>query len=41
MSSLGDVVEHYVLLSALIFTIGGIGFLVRSREPMVAVQQAA
>ena len=29
MSSVGDVVEHYVFLSALIFTIGGVGFLVR------------
>ncbi len=29
MSSLGDAVEHYVLLSSLIFAIGGIGFLVR------------
>ena len=26
---LGDTLEHYVLLSSLIFTIGGIGFLVR------------
>ena len=26
---LGDTLEHYVLLSALIFTIGGVGFLVR------------
>ena len=29
MNILGNVVEHYVLLSALIFTIGGVGFLVR------------
>ena len=29
MNILGNVVEHYVLLSAVIFTIGGIGFLVR------------
>ena len=29
MNILGNVVEHYVLLSAIIFTIGGIGFLVR------------
>ncbi|MEY4550134.1 MAG: hypothetical protein RL685_6329 [Pseudomonadota bacterium] len=29
MSSVGDVVEHYVLLSSVIFTIGGVGFLVR------------
>ena len=29
MNALGNVVEHYVLLSAIIFTIGGIGFLVR------------
>jgi NADH:ubiquinone oxidoreductase subunit K len=29
MNSLGDVVEHYLLLSSLIFTIGGVGFLVR------------
>jgi NADH-quinone oxidoreductase subunit K len=29
MNSLGNVVEHYVLLSAIIFTIGSIGFLVR------------
>lgn len=29
MSSVGDVLEHYVLLSSLIFTIGGVGFLVR------------
>lgn len=29
MSSLSDTLEHYVVLSALIFTIGGVGFLVR------------
>ena len=29
MSSLSDTLEHYVFLSALIFTIGGVGFLVR------------
>ena len=29
MNILGNVVEHYVLLASLIFTIGGIGFLVR------------
>jgi NADH-quinone oxidoreductase subunit K len=29
MNILGNVVEHYVLLSAIIFTIGSIGFLVR------------
>ena len=29
MNILGNVVEHYVLLSAVLFTIGGIGFLVR------------
>jgi NADH-quinone oxidoreductase subunit K len=29
MISPGDVLESYVLLSALIFTIGGVGFLVR------------
>ena len=29
MSALSDTLEHYVLLSALIFTIGGVGFLVR------------
>jgi NADH-quinone oxidoreductase subunit K len=29
MNILGNVVEHYVLLSSVIFTIGGIGFLVR------------
>ncbi|HEY3233788.1 MAG TPA: NADH-quinone oxidoreductase subunit NuoK [Polyangiaceae bacterium] len=29
MSLLGRVVEHYVLLSGLIFTIGALGFLVR------------
>ncbi|HYJ10375.1 MAG TPA: NADH-quinone oxidoreductase subunit NuoK [Polyangiaceae bacterium] len=29
MNILGNVVEHYVLLSAVIFTIGSIGFLVR------------
>ncbi len=29
MNLLGNVVEHYVLLSAVIFTIGSIGFLVR------------
>jgi NADH-quinone oxidoreductase subunit K len=29
MNILGNVVEHYVLLASLIFTIGAIGFLVR------------
>ncbi len=29
MTALSDTLEHYVLLSALIFTIGGVGFLVR------------
>jgi NADH-quinone oxidoreductase subunit K len=29
MNILGNVVEHYVLLSAVLFTIGSIGFLVR------------
>ena len=29
MNVLGNVVEHYVLLASVIFTIGGIGFLVR------------
>ena len=29
MSQLSDTLEHYVFLSALVFTIGGIGFLVR------------
>ena len=29
MNVLGQFVEHYVLLSALIFTIGAVGFLVR------------
>jgi NADH-quinone oxidoreductase subunit K len=29
MNILGNVVEHYVLLSAILFTIGSIGFLVR------------
>jgi NADH-quinone oxidoreductase subunit K len=29
MVSLSDSLDHYVLLSALIFTIGGVGFLVR------------
>jgi NADH-quinone oxidoreductase subunit K len=29
MNILGNVVEHYVLLSAIIFSIGSIGFLVR------------
>ena len=29
MNLLGNVLEHYVLLSALIFTLGAIGFLVR------------
>lgn len=29
MSPLSDTLEHYVLLSVLIFTVGGIGFLVR------------
>lgn len=29
MNILGNVVEHYVLLASIIFTIGGIGFLVR------------
>jgi len=29
MNILGNVVEHYVLLSAVIFSIGSIGFLVR------------
>lgn len=29
MNSLSDTLEHYVFLSALIFTIGGVGFLVR------------
>ena len=29
MNLLGQVIEHYVLLSATIFTIGSVGFLVR------------
>lgn len=29
MNILGNVVEHYVLLSALLFSLGAIGFLVR------------
>jgi len=29
MNILGNVVEHYVLLSAVLFTIGAVGFLVR------------
>jgi NADH-quinone oxidoreductase subunit K len=29
VSALGQVLEHYILLSATIFTIGAIGFLVR------------
>jgi NADH-quinone oxidoreductase subunit K len=29
MNALGNVVEHYVLLASVIFSIGGIGFLVR------------
>jgi NADH-quinone oxidoreductase subunit K len=29
MNILGNVVEHYVLLASVIFTLGGIGFLVR------------
>jgi NADH-quinone oxidoreductase subunit K len=29
MNALGDTVESYVLLASLIFTIGGVGFLVR------------
>ena len=29
MSAMGQFVEHYVLLSAVIFTIGAVGFLVR------------
>jgi NADH-quinone oxidoreductase subunit K len=29
MNILGNVVEHYVLLSAVLFTLGAIGFLVR------------
>ena len=29
MNILGNVVEHYVLLSSVLFTIGAIGFLVR------------
>jgi NADH-quinone oxidoreductase subunit K len=29
MNILGNVVEHYVLLASIIFTLGGIGFLVR------------
>ena len=29
MTGMGQFIEHYVLLSALIFTIGAIGFLVR------------
>ena len=29
MNLLGNVIEHYVLLSALIFTLGAVGFLVR------------
>jgi NADH-quinone oxidoreductase subunit K len=29
MNILGNVVEHYVLLASVIFTVGGIGFLVR------------
>jgi NADH-quinone oxidoreductase subunit K len=30
MNSMGQVLEHYVLLASLIFSIGAIGFLVRS-----------
>lgn len=30
MSALGQVLEHYVLLSAAIFSVGAVGFLVRS-----------
>ena len=30
MSALGQVLEHYVLLSAVIFGVGAVGFLVRS-----------
>ena len=30
MSALGQVLEHYVLLSAVIFSVGAVGFLVRS-----------
>ena len=30
MSSLGQFLEHYVLLSSVVFTIGAVGFLVRS-----------
>jgi len=29
METLGDVIEHYVLLSAVLFTLGAVGFLVR------------
>jgi NADH-quinone oxidoreductase subunit K len=29
VSGLSDTLEHYVLLASLIFTIGGVGFLVR------------
>jgi NADH-quinone oxidoreductase subunit K len=29
VSSLSDYLDHYVLLASLIFTIGGVGFLVR------------
>jgi len=29
MELLGDVIEHYVLLSGVLFTLGAIGFLVR------------
>jgi NADH-quinone oxidoreductase subunit K len=29
MNILGNVVEHYVLLASVIYTLGGIGFLVR------------
>jgi NADH-quinone oxidoreductase subunit K len=29
VTSLSDTLQHYVLLSAVIFTIGGVGFLVR------------
>jgi len=30
MSLMGQVLEHYVILASLIFTIGAVGFLVRS-----------
>src|SRR5687768_18554800 len=29
METLGDVIEHYVLLSGVLFTLGAVGFLVR------------